>query len=67
MAKQKLKTRKSVTKRFKVTATGKLLHRRPFQGHFNAKDSGKQRRQKRRMHEVAKPEVKILKKLMPYA
>lgn len=66
MAKQKLKTKKSVAKRFKVTATGKLLHRRSFQGHFNAKNTGKQRREKRKMKEVSKTELKKLKRLLPY-
>jgi large subunit ribosomal protein L35 len=66
MAKQKLKTKKSVVKRFKVTATGKLVHRRPFQGHFNAKNTGKQRRQKRKMKIVATTERKALKRLLPH-
>ena len=61
-----MKTKKSVTKRFKVTATGKLLHRPPFQGHFNAKQSGNKRRAKRKLVPVAKPEQKALKRLIPY-
>lgn len=62
----KLKTKKSVKKRFKITGTGKLLRRPSRQGHFNAKQTGKQRRQKRKLIPVAKTEIKILKKLMPY-
>jgi len=31
--------RKSAAKRIKITRTGKLLHRRPGQNHFNAKAS----------------------------
>ncbi|OHA03503.1 MAG: hypothetical protein A3J58_03265 [Candidatus Sungbacteria bacterium RIFCSPHIGHO2_02_FULL_52_23] len=31
--------RKSVLKRVKITGTGKLLHRKPGQNHFNAKAS----------------------------
>ncbi len=29
--------RKALLKRFKITKTGKLLHRRPGHNHFNAK------------------------------
>ena len=39
--------RKSALKRIKITKTGKLLHRRPGQNHFNAKMSrGSQLRKK---------------------
>ena len=32
----KLKTHKGIAKRIKITATGKLLHRRAFRGHLLA-------------------------------
>ena len=35
-----MKTNKSYTKRLKVTKKGKIIARRPGQGHFNAKESG---------------------------
>lgn len=39
--------RKAVLKRIKITKTGKLLHRKPGQNHFNAKASRRvQMRQK---------------------
>lgn len=41
------KTKKALLKRIKITATGKVLKRRPGQNHFNAKDSGQQTRRKR--------------------
>lgn len=62
----KLKTKKSAIKRFKVTATGKILHRPMHQDHFNARDTGKQRRLKRRWIPVAKAEAKMIRKLLPY-
>lgn len=64
--KNKLKTKKSVAKRFKVTATGKLMKRPAGQSHFNAKMTGKSRRNKRRLEPVSKAEEKTLKRLMPY-
>ncbi|MEX0877824.1 MAG: 50S ribosomal protein L35 [Candidatus Spechtbacterales bacterium] len=64
--KNKLKTKKSVTKRFKVTATGKILRRPAGQSHFNAKMTGKNRRGKRKLVPVSKAEEKTLKRLMPY-
>lgn len=43
-----MKTNKSYTKRIRVTVNGKLIVRAKGQNHFNAKQSGKQRLQKRR-------------------
>lgn len=43
-----MKTNKSYLKRIRVTRTGKLIARRPGQNHFNAKQSGAERSQKRR-------------------
>ncbi len=43
----KLKTRKAVSKRFKVTAKKKVLKRTARQNHFNARQDGDHRRNKR--------------------
>lgn len=43
----KIKTRKAVTKRFRVTKTGSVLKKYCGQDHFNARDSGKITRKKR--------------------
>lgn len=43
----KQKTRKSVSKRFKITAKKKVLRRKSKQNHFNARQSADQRRNKR--------------------
>jgi large subunit ribosomal protein L35 len=42
-----MKTNKSYSKRIRVTRTGKLMARKPGQDHFNAKQSGNERRGKR--------------------
>jgi ribosomal protein L35 len=42
-----MKTNKSYTKRIRVTRNGKLMVRAKGQNHFNAKESGGQRRAKR--------------------
>ncbi len=36
-----MKTHKSLSKRIKITKTGKLLARKPGQNHFNSKRSGR--------------------------
>lgn len=59
-----MKTRKSITKRFKITKTGKILRRKAGQDHYRAKKSGNQKRQKRKWVPVAKPLAKRIKKLL---
>ena len=34
-----MKTKKSMSKRFRVTKTGKVIGRKPGKNHFNAKES----------------------------
>lgn len=65
--KNKIKTKKTVAKRFKLTKKGKILRRAVGQDHFNARDKGKVTRNKRR--DVGVPQVteKLLKSLIPYA
>lgn len=47
-----MKTNKSFTKRIKVTKNGKLMARKPGRNHFNAKQSGRTRLEKRRTQEL---------------
>ena len=60
----KLKTRKSIIKRFKITKTGKILRRPSGLDHYRAKKSGKRIRKGRKWVEVSKPEAKKIKKLI---
>jgi len=59
-----MKTRKSIKKRFKVTKSGKILRRKTQLNHYLAKKSGKKSRKSRKWQELAKSEVKQIKKLL---
>jgi large subunit ribosomal protein L35 len=61
-----MKTRKSITKRFKITKTGKILRRPSGLNHYRAKKSGKAVRSGRKWVSVSKNEVKKIKKLLKY-
>ncbi|MFA6428233.1 MAG: bL35 family ribosomal protein [Candidatus Buchananbacteria bacterium] len=60
----KLKTRKTIAKRFKVSKNGKLLRRKGGQGHFNARESSNTTRNKRRDEVMAKSHTKNIKSLI---
>lgn len=45
----KLKTNKTVSKRFRVTRTGKILKCKCGRGHFNSRESGNITRAKRKL------------------
>ena len=66
MSKLKLKTSKSVSKRFKMSANGKKQHRHSGINHFNARQDGASRRSSRGHETLAKQNEKDVKNLMPY-
>ena len=47
-----MKTNKSFSKRLKVSKNGKIMGRKAGQNHFNAKESGSQKQNKKRMLNV---------------
>lgn len=59
-----MKTRKSITKRFKFTKSGKILRRPTGQDHSRAKKSGGQIRKLRKWVKLSKPEAKSIKKFL---
>jgi large subunit ribosomal protein L35 len=61
-----MKIRKSISKRFKFTKTGKVLRRQTGLCHYRAKKSGNTIRKKRKLVELSKPEAKKIKKLLKY-
>ena len=54
-----IKTIKMATKRLRLTKKGKVLFRAARQNHFNAKQSGDQKRQKRGPRNLAGPMAKV--------
>ncbi len=60
----KLKTKKSVSKRMKITKTGKVLRRKPFGRHYKAHKSGKRRRTVRGVALVVGGLAKTMKQLI---
>jgi len=60
----KLKTRKAVLKRFKLTKTGKVLRRGVGQDHYRMKKSGKKKRKMRKWIKLSKPDAKKMRKLL---
>lgn len=62
----KMKTVKSLSKRFKITKKGKILIRKGGQDHFNARESGNVTREKRRDITFSKTHARNVKRLLPY-
>ncbi len=63
----KLKTHKSASKRILTTKTGKQMKRTAGQDHFNARERGKVKMNKRRDITLSKASSKMIKTLLPYA
>ncbi|OGF25605.1 hypothetical protein A2303_00920 [Candidatus Falkowbacteria bacterium RIFOXYB2_FULL_47_14] len=60
----KIKTHKATAKRFTLTKGGKLKQRKAGQDHFNARESGNTKRNKRRDIDTHKTLVKTIKSLI---
>jgi large subunit ribosomal protein L35 len=60
----KIKTHKATAKRFKITKKEKVIMRKGGQDHFNSRESGNTKRNKRRDIELDKSLVKTVKILM---
>ncbi|MFH1594707.1 MAG: 50S ribosomal protein L35 [Candidatus Omnitrophota bacterium] len=62
----KMKTKKSVRKRFKVTKSGKIKRSRSGKSHILTKKSRKRKRGLRKAGLVSKGEARMIKRLLPY-
>ena len=61
----KVKTHKGTSKRIRKTKTGKLMARSTGQDHFNSRETGKTRKNKRRDLLLGKVHAKLLS-VIPY-
>ena len=62
----KLKTNRAAAKRFKVTAKGKIKHRKAFRGHILSKMNRKRKRQLRKDGFLDEASAKAVKRMCPY-
>lgn len=58
------KTKKALTKRFKITKNGKILRRASGQNHYRSKKTGEARRKGRKWVPLHKSEIRKVKKFM---
>lgn len=61
----KLKTKKSLIKKVKVTKNGKVLARHSGQNHYNTRETGNFKRKKRRDKRLFKTDEKNILKGLP--
>ena len=66
MTKQKLKTHKGAKRRFKITATGKVMRAKGMKSHFRRRKAPRVLRQLDRMMEIDESNEKKVKRLLPY-
>lgn len=59
-----MKTKKALTKRFKITKTGKILRRLSGQDHYRVKKTGQAKRKGRKWLALSKSEVKRIRKFL---
>jgi large subunit ribosomal protein L35 len=65
VAKQKAKTHKGAKKRFKITATGKVLRTKGMKSHFRRKKAPRTKRMFDRMLDLHEADEKRVKRLLP--
>ncbi len=62
----KLKTRKGVAKRFKITKSGRVKRAKAGRGHLLAKKSRKRKRLLKKSGLVSRTDKKAIRMLLPY-
>ena len=62
----KLKNKKAILKRFKITRAGKVLYRPAGINHFRARKSSQVKRRKKGWRELKGAFAKEIKRLVPY-
>jgi large subunit ribosomal protein L35 len=66
VTKQKLKTHKGAKKRFKVTATGKIMRTKGMKSHFRRRKAPRVKRAFDRMLPLDKADRQHVERLLPY-
>lgn len=61
-----IKTKKALTKRFKITKNGKILRRLSGQNHYRSKKTGERKRKGRKWVALAKSETKRVKRYLNF-
>ncbi|MFC1704196.1 50S ribosomal protein L35 [Candidatus Omnitrophota bacterium] len=64
--KRKLKTRKGVAKRFKLTKTGKIKRSRAYKSHILSKKTSRRKRRLRKPDLVSAHQTQQIKRMLPY-
>ena len=62
----KMKTNRGAAKRFKCTATGKIMRNKANASHILTKKSTKRKRNLRKSTEMDSTNLKAVKKMLPY-
>jgi len=63
----KLKTKKALAKRIKITKNGKALRRKAGKSHLLSCKSRKRKRSLRKQGEIAAVDIKMVRKALPYS
>ncbi len=66
MTKHKLKTHKGAKKRFKITATGKIMRTKGMKSHFRRRKAPRVKRAFDRMQELNTSDKRKVQRLLPY-
>jgi large subunit ribosomal protein L35 len=62
----KMKTNRGAAKRFKATGTGKIRRSKAYASHILTKKSTKRKRNLRKNALIAEPDVRAVKRMLPY-
>ena len=62
----KMKTHRSGAKRYKITASGKIVRRQAGRGHLLANKDVSRKRRLSKMVEISESQVKLVSKELPY-
>jgi large subunit ribosomal protein L35 len=62
----KLKTKKALVKKIKLTKKGKIFRRKTGQNHYNSKETGKAGREKKKSIRLSRCDEKNFLKGLPY-